>query len=58
MISSSYICADPEGGTSSADPLPEKNIGFLSNTGQDPLKIYNVAKQAFRGFLAILVLIP
>ena len=33
--------ADPEGGTGGPDPPPlknHKNIGFLSNTGQDPLK--------------------
>ena len=36
-------CADPEGGTGGPDPPPPlenyKNIGFLSNTGPDPLKI-------------------
>ena len=35
-------CADPEGGTRSPDPPPPgklQNIGFLSNTGPDPLKI-------------------
>ena len=25
-------------------PLPEKNIGFLSNSGQGPLKNYKAAK--------------
>ena len=34
--------ADPEGGRGSGPPPPlknNKNIGFLSNTGPDPLKI-------------------
>ena len=36
-------CADPEGGDKGSGPSPplknHKNIGFLSNTGPDPLKI-------------------
>ena len=33
-------CADPEGGQGVRTPLENyKNIGFLSNTGPDPLKI-------------------
>ena len=33
-------CADPEGGQGVQIPLEnDKNIGFLSNTGPDPLKI-------------------
>ena len=39
-------CADPEGGGGAGglDP-PEKNIGFLSNTGLDPLKITKLPSQ-------------
>ena len=39
-ISVLITCADPEGGRGSRPPS-EKNkaIGFLSNTGPDPLKI-------------------
>ena len=37
-------CADPEGGT--PPPLKNhKNIGFLSNTGLDPLKITKLPSQ-------------
>ena len=43
---------DPEGGgTGGPDTLPppenHKNIGFLSNTGPDPPKIYKATKPAF-----------
>ena len=41
-------CADPEGGTGIPDPPPlenYKNIGFLSNTGPDPLKITKLPSQ-------------
>ena len=48
-------CADPEvgggggGGTEGPDPLKNhENIGFLSNTGSEPLKNYTAAKQAFK----------
>ena len=35
-----HPCADPEGGRVAGPPLEnKKNIGFLSNTGPDPLKI-------------------
>ena len=35
-----HACADPEGDRGSGPPLENyKNIGFLSNTGPDPLKI-------------------
>ena len=36
-------CVDPEGGT----PEKSQNIGFLSNTGQDPLKNHKATKPAF-----------
>ena len=45
-----FPCADPEGGGGGAggpDPLKIKNIGFLSNTGPDPLKNYKATKPAF-----------
>ena len=40
-------CADPEGGDrGSGSPLENyKNIGFLSNTGPDPLKITKLPNQ-------------
>ena len=40
-------CADPDGGgTGSGPPLENyKNIGFLSNTGPDPLKITKLSSQ-------------
>ena len=40
--------ADPEGGGGGID-LPEnrKNIGFLSNSGSDPLKNHEATKAAF-----------
>ena len=40
-----------EGGIASPDPPPlknHKNIGFLSNTGPDPLKILKATKPAFQ----------
>ena len=42
--------ADPDGGQGSDPPPPpknHKNIGFLSNTGPDPLKNHKAAKPAF-----------
>ena len=45
-----YItCADPEGGQGVRTPPLEnyKNIGFLSNTGLDPLKSYKTTNPAF-----------
>ena len=46
----SVVClasADPEGGTRDPDPPLKnyKNIGFLSNTGPDPLKITKLSSQ-------------
>ena len=39
LIACAYICADPEG-AGGPDTLENyKNIGFLTNTGPDPLKI-------------------
>ena len=41
-----HTCADPERGQWDPDPLKNhKNIGFLSNTGPDPLKITKVPSQ-------------
>ena len=45
-------CADPEGGgTGGPDPPTplknHKNIGFLSNTGQDSLKNHKATEPAF-----------
>ena len=38
--------ADPEGATGGSDPLKNhQNIGFLSNTGPDPLKITKLPSQ-------------
>ena len=41
-------CTDPEGGPGGLDPPPplksNKNIGFLTNTGPDPLKNYKATK--------------
>ena len=50
-------CADPVGGQGVRTPSPEnhKNIGFLSNTGPDPLKNYKATKPAFNVF-GILIL--
>ena len=47
-----FSCADPEGGWDSGSrppPPPEnhKNIGFLSNTGLDPLENNKITKPAF-----------
>ena len=42
----SQTCADPEGGQGVRTPLKNhKNIGFLSNTGLDPLKITKLPSQ-------------
>ena len=39
-------CADPEVGTGVPDPPGKhKNIGFLGNTGPDPLKITKLSSQ-------------
>ena len=42
-------CADPKGGAGGLDPLllekSKINIGFLSNTGPDPLKITKLPSQ-------------
>ena len=53
-ISSSISCADPEGGGGGwqgvQTPPPQKNyknIGFLSDTGPDPLKNHKATKLAF-----------
>ena len=43
----SSSCADPEGGRGSGPPEKSQNIGFLSNTGQDPLKNHKATKPAF-----------
>ena len=41
-----YSCADPEGGDRGSDPLENhKNIGFISNTGPDPLKITKLSSK-------------
>ena len=41
-------CADPEGDRGSGHPLKyHKNIGFLSNSGPDPLKNYEATEPAF-----------
>ena len=41
-------CTDPEGGPVGLDPHKNhKNIGFLSNTGKDPLKSHKATKPAF-----------
>ena len=45
-------CADPEGGGRESPPLKNhKNIGFLSNTGQYPLKSEN--HKAFKPVLNV-----
>ena len=40
-------CAGQEGeqGARTPTPLNDKNIGFLSNTGPDPLKITNLSSE-------------
>ena len=44
----SIAWADPEGGGGPDLPLKNhKNIGFLSNTGPDPLKNHNATKPTF-----------
>ena len=43
-----HSCADLEGVQGVQTPLKNyKNIGFLSNTGRDPLKNHKAAKPAF-----------
>ena len=45
MGNNMVTCADPEGGV---PPLENyKNIGFLSNTGLDPLKNHKATKPVF-----------
>ena len=43
--------ADPEGDRRSGPPFLKnhKNIGFMSNTGPDPLKSHKATKPAFNG---------
>ena len=42
-----HACADPEGGQGVRTPLKNhKTIGFLSNTGLDPLKNHKATKCA------------
>ena len=36
---------DPRGGGGAGGPDPRKNLGFLSNTGPDPLKITKLSSQ-------------
>ena len=46
-------CADPKGGGTGGPPPPlknHKNIGFLSNTGLDPLKITKLQSQHSMAF--------
>ena len=46
----SKTCADPEWGQGVWTPRPKKNhknIGFLSNTGPDPLENHKATKPAF-----------
>ena len=47
-VSSLFVCANPEGGQGVRTP-PEnnKNIGFLSNTGLDPLKNHKTSIQCW-----------
>ena len=51
LLQKKCTCGDPEaGGTGVPDPTPLKNHkikGFLSNTGQDPLKNHKAAIPAF-----------
>ena len=43
-----WFIADPEGWEGDPDPpVNHKNIGFLSNTGLDPLKNHKATKAAF-----------
>ena len=48
-ISQKETCADPEGGNGGSGPhlKKHKNIGFLSNSGPDPLKNYEATEPAF-----------
>ena len=48
MESMTETCMDPERGQGAGLPLKNyKNIGFISNTGPDPLKTYKATKPAF-----------
>ena len=49
MLDELESCADPEGGTGGSGPplKNHKNIGFLSNTGSDPLENHKATKPAF-----------
>ena len=44
-----FCIGGSRGGTGGPDPPPEnhKNIGFLCNTGPDPLKFHKATKPAF-----------
>ena len=44
ILSYQLSCADREGGGGAGDQKNHKNVGFLTNTGPDPLKNYKVAK--------------
>ena len=50
IIALGTACADPEGGGQGVRTPPEKsqNIGFVSNTGPDPLKITKLSSQHSR----------
>ena len=37
-VQTAFTCADPEGDRGPGPPGKSQNIGFLSNTGPDPLK--------------------
>ena len=48
MLTNSSVNPEGVGETGGPDPLKKlKNIGFLSNTGTDPLKNHKAAKPAF-----------
>ena len=47
-----YACADPEGGQGVRTPPPPENhkdIGFLSNTGPDPIENHKATKHLMLG---------
>ena len=45
-------CADPEGGQDSPSLKNHKNIGFLCNTGEAPMKNHKATKPASKGVRA------
>ena len=48
LVTTFMACADPEGDRGSGSPLKNhKNIGFLSNTGPDPLEYHKATKSSF-----------